>query len=66
MGSDNTEREGDKRKQLALSFSRKHPQTHHHPTGTKAATGEDTSEVLLRMAQGRISSRKETAKGSLK
>lgn len=35
MGSDNMEREGDKRKQLAHSFPRTHPQTHRCPTGTE-------------------------------
>lgn len=47
MGSDNTEREGDKRKQLALSFSRTHPQTHHHPTGTMAETREDSRAIVM-------------------
>lgn len=46
MGSDNMEWEGDKRKQLALSFSRAHPQTHHRPAGTKRETREDIRGII--------------------
>ena len=46
MGSDNMEWEGDKRKQLALSFSRTHPQTHHHPTGAKREAREDIRGIV--------------------
>lgn len=46
MGSDNMEWEGDKRKQLALSFSRTHPQTHHGPAGTKQERREGIRGVI--------------------
>lgn len=46
MGSDNMEWEGDKRKQLALSFSRTHPQTHRGPAGTKQERREGIRGII--------------------